>query len=1082
MNLFKKQTLLVCLLSIFILSQTGRTAGQNQLPEVSIDPFTLFESDFSDDFLKVKLTSQTFSTVSQKMKTLRIEIPLPDKGKISVELEPFDIISPTAKFYNGNISVQGPTVKLFKGQISDDPNSFVFLAVTDDNKANGIISAGSGERYILSEGSASQTGDIMTIHKETASATLPDFPSFCGVEDDAGFTKSLKNQLSQSAAILNQTTRLAEIAIDGDLKYVELFDNSTDAQNYAIQMIGAVSAIYIRDFDIKLEVSFLRLWTSGGEPFDAASLSSFANYWTANENPNDYNIVHLLSGRRNLPFGGIAYLSGTCLTDFSFSISGYLNGSFPSPLDAPHLGNWDVIVAAHEMGHNFGTGHTHDESNYSPPIDSCATGFSTQGTIMSYCHIHPGYTTNTDLRFHGRVRDYVKSLIAFSDCWITDCNENGIEDTLDINSGFSNDINGNLIPDECEDCNGNGILDETDILAGETDVDGNGIPDVCEPDCNSNSFPDSLDIAIGISADSNYNSIPDDCEGDCDGNGIVDFLDIRNGTHTDYDRDQIPDICQDCNNNSIIDWDDLDKQFNLFVGDNTGNYVREYHANSGVPITNYAGSSLASCYDVVFDSIGNMYSADFSFIRIIKTDVATNTSSDFIVSDGDVTSPSALVIAPNGNLLIANSSNSSVVEYNLTTGAYVGDFIPSGGTLDNPMGMTFGWDGNLYVSSANNNSVLKYNGVTGAYLGIFVSSSSGGLDSPRGLVFDGDGNLLVCSYNSNQVLRYNGTTSTFIDIFSDEVGLDNPWDIAIGPNGNIFVSRSSGTPRIIEYNPVGRYYRSFVRGDGSMLQPTGIAFKPASQNDCNGNLIPDDCDITSGFSLDINSNSVPDECETIVDADNDGVSSDLDCDDNNQDVQFVETYYYDGDFDNFGIDSTAITICTPPLGYILIGGDCDDTDANINPNATEICNGVDDDCNGTSDEGFGGDTDSDGFGNDCDACPNDPDNDIDGDLICGDIDNCPVTPNPLQEDTNGDNIGDACCCVGITGNIDGDLGDIIDISDLVLLVDFMFGGGSEVPCPNEANVDGAGVLDISDLVLLVSYMFGPGTPTLPNCP
>jgi hypothetical protein len=107
----------------------------------------------------------------------------------------------------------------------------------------------------------------------------------------------------------------------------------------------------------------------------------------------------MLSGRENLPWGGIAWLNAVCSTT-GYGVSAYLNGSFPYPLQDHHSGNWDVVVVSHELGHNFGAIHTH---SYSPPIDNCGNGNcqgAANGTIMSYCHTCPGGIANIELIFH----------------------------------------------------------------------------------------------------------------------------------------------------------------------------------------------------------------------------------------------------------------------------------------------------------------------------------------------------------------------------------------------------------------------------------------------------------------------------------------------------------------------------------------------------------------------------------------------------------------------------------------------------------------------------------------------------------
>lgn len=60
----------------------------------------------------------------------------------------------------------------------------------------------------------------------------------------------------------------------------------------------------------------------------------------------------------------------------------------------------------------------------------------------------------------------------------------------------------------------------------------------------------------------------------------------------------------------------------------------------------------------------------------------------------------------------------------------------------------------------------------------------------------------------------------------------------------------------------------------------------------------------------------------------------------------------DRDGDGFGGQAeTLSTPCVPPDGFVRSVSDCDDDDPEVHPDATEVCNGVDDNCNSLGDEG-----------------------------------------------------------------------------------------------------------------------------------
>jgi hypothetical protein len=128
-------------------------------------------------------------------------------------------------------------------------------------------------------------------------------------------------------------------------------------------------------------------------------------------------------------------------------------------------------------------------------------------------------------------------------------------------------------------------------------------------------------------------------------------------------------------------------------------------------------------------------------------------------------------------------------------------------------------------------------------------------------------------------------------------------------------------------------------------RPEGYVLDGGDCDDGNPDISPRETEQCDGIDND---------CDTLIDDDDPGMVGE-------------GTWYADTDGDGFGNPvGETLEQCAQPDGHVLDATDCDDGNAEFNPDGVETCNEVDDDCDGVVDDGvkldFFADSDADGFG------------------------------------------------------------------------------------------------------------------------
>ncbi|MDC1068436.1 M12 family metallo-peptidase [Candidatus Kapabacteria bacterium] len=317
------------------------------------------------------------------------------------------------KFFIGDKPTSAPNLTFYSGENAN--GDFIFISESQSGKM-GIISTDNMTYHIQNNEVIAQTemsvpADVLDAFSMENNEPLkfePYVPS-----------KSL-NKLQSSKELLE-----LEVAVETTTEfYNECLKNGKDHTEYLIELYQMVSFLYEKQMGIRLKLVHVQQWDDknkdsynhGSNPFTL--MDKVKSNWKSNHSDIDRDIVNVLTAGGG---GGLGNYNAVCETqgDNYLTFSPNCRSSYPF-----FSYTYDAHTLAHELGHNFGSPHTHDCS-WGEPLDLCAVNDENEdclpagtekvasiGTIMSYCREFGNTESESSkyskLEFHPRVAEFIR--------------------------------------------------------------------------------------------------------------------------------------------------------------------------------------------------------------------------------------------------------------------------------------------------------------------------------------------------------------------------------------------------------------------------------------------------------------------------------------------------------------------------------------------------------------------------------------------------------------------------------------------------------------------------------------------------
>lgn len=273
----------------------------------------------------------------------------------------FDLeLSPNSRLLGVAREVPGNPAIPYVGKLAGAENSWARIVISDGTPA-GLIWDGN-ELFAIERPGDNVVGSDTTIIYRLADALIAPGAMTCGaggsLTTGSAVYKSLGTELRATTAQAAGASVEMDIGAVGDAEFAGI--HFLNPQQAILDRLSNVDGIFSAQVGVQINVPLVQVFTDSGAgsyPFSATVVAGellveLADYRNNEPNQNVNGLTHLWTGKNvesdtgNNSTVGIAYTGALCRQRFGAGLSeGRSNATF------------DSLIAAHEIGHNFGAPH-----------------------------------------------------------------------------------------------------------------------------------------------------------------------------------------------------------------------------------------------------------------------------------------------------------------------------------------------------------------------------------------------------------------------------------------------------------------------------------------------------------------------------------------------------------------------------------------------------------------------------------------------------------------------------------------------------------------------------------------------------